>query len=161
MRVLKVALVLSTVVGMAACDREPEMKLIPEDLSWLDTLTVQKPAVVSPEELGMELAAPAAPQRQIAKAPVRTARASVTPRRTTSSTRSTTTASAPARQPRVVEKPQTTRDAAIGAGAGAVIGAVAAGKGNRTKGAVIGGVLGGVTGAVIGATVDKKTTVEY
>ena len=160
MRVLKYALVLSTVVGMSACRSEPEVKLVPEDLSWLDTLQVQTTPVVSPEELGMELAAPAAPARTVSRASVVSRPRAATTRRSTSSG-TQTASSAPVRQPRVVEKPQTTRDAAIGAGAGAVIGAVAAGKGNRTKGAVIGGVLGGITGAVIGATVDKKKTVEY
>lgn len=47
----------------------------------------------------------------------------------------------------------TGRDAAIGAGAGAVIGAVTSR--DKLKGAVIGGVAGAVLGGVIGNNVDK------
>jgi len=51
----------------------------------------------------------------------------------------------------------TKRDAAIGAGAGAVIGAVTSK--NKVKGAVIGGAAGAILGGVIGNNVDvKKTT---
>jgi uncharacterized protein YcfJ len=46
----------------------------------------------------------------------------------------------------------TKRDAAIGAGAGAVIGAVA---GHSVKGAIIGGAAGAILGGVIGNNVDK------
>jgi hypothetical protein len=47
----------------------------------------------------------------------------------------------------------TKRDAAIGAGAGAVIGAVTSR--DKLKGAVIGGVAGAVLGGVLGNNVDK------
>ncbi|HET9634671.1 MAG TPA: YMGG-like glycine zipper-containing protein [Gemmatimonadaceae bacterium] len=60
-------------------------------------------------------------------------------------------APAPARQP-VVEK-HTKRDAAIGAGAGAVIGAVTSR--NKVKGAIIGGAAGAILGGIIGNNVDK------
>jgi len=53
-----------------------------------------------------------------------------------------------------VEK-NTKRDAAIGAGAGAIIGAVTSK--NKVKGGVIGAAAGGILGAVIGNNVDKKT----
>lgn len=46
------------------------------------------------------------------------------------------------------------RDAAIGAGAGAVIGAVTSK--NKVKGGIIGAAAGGILGAVIGNNVDKK-----
>jgi hypothetical protein len=46
------------------------------------------------------------------------------------------------------------RDAAIGAGAGAVIGAVSSK--NKVKGGLIGAAAGGILGAVIGNNVDKK-----
>lgn len=59
--------------------------------------------------------------------------------------------SAPARQP-VIEK-HTKRDAAIGAGAGAVIGAVTSR--NKVKGAIIGGAAGAILGGIIGNNVDK------
>ncbi|MGH7653020.1 MAG: YMGG-like glycine zipper-containing protein [Gemmatimonadaceae bacterium] len=58
--------------------------------------------------------------------------------------------SAPARAPVVVK--HTKRDAAIGAGAGAVIGAVT---GHGVKGAIIGGAAGAILGGVIGNNVDK------
>ncbi|HXN75293.1 MAG TPA: YMGG-like glycine zipper-containing protein [Gemmatimonadaceae bacterium] len=58
--------------------------------------------------------------------------------------------SAPAPAPVVVK--HTKRDAAIGAGAGAVIGAVA---GHSVKGAIIGGAAGAILGGVIGNNVDK------
>ncbi|HUQ98416.1 MAG TPA: YMGG-like glycine zipper-containing protein [Gemmatimonadaceae bacterium] len=60
--------------------------------------------------------------------------------------------SAPApRQPTVVK--HTKRDAAIGAGAGAIIGAVTSK--NKVKGAIIGGAAGAILGGVIGNNVDK------
>jgi len=46
----------------------------------------------------------------------------------------------------------TKRDAAIGAGAGAVIGAVTT---HSVKGAIIGGAAGAILGGVIGNNVDK------
>jgi len=80
-----------------------------------------------------------------------------TVRRTTRSTRSSGTYSsapvysAPAPQPTVVK--HTKRDAAIGAGAGAVIGAVTSQ--NKVKGAIIGGAAGAILGGIIGNNVDK------
>jgi len=62
-------------------------------------------------------------------------------------------APAPARQPTVVK--HTKRDAAIGAGAGAVIGAVTSR--NKVKGAIIGGAAGAILGGIIGNNVDKTT----
>jgi hypothetical protein len=82
-----------------------------------------------------------------------------TVRRTTStrssSSRSSGSApvySAPAPAPQQVVK-HTKRDAAIGAGAGAVIGAVTSK--NKVKGAIIGGAAGAILGGVIGNNVDK------
>ena len=60
-------------------------------------------------------------------------------------------APAPAREPVVVK--HTKRDAAIGAGAGAVIGAVTSR--NKVKGAIIGGAAGAILGGIIGNNVDK------
>jgi uncharacterized protein YcfJ len=74
------------------------------------------------------------------------------PVRRTTSTRSSssgTVYSAPA--PVVVK--HTKRDAAIGAGAGAVIGAITSR--NKVKGAIIGGAAGAILGGVIGNNVDK------
>jgi hypothetical protein len=81
------------------------------------------------------------------------AAAAATPRRTTSTRRSSSssgTYSAP-RQTVIVK--HTKRDAAIGAGAGAIIGAVTSR--DKVKGAVIGGLAGAVLGGVIGNNVDK------
>ena len=84
-------------------------------------------------------------------------------RRTSTTRRSTSTRSsggtyssqpvysAPAPQPTIVK--HTKRDAAIGAGAGAVIGAVTSR--NKVKGAIIGGAAGAILGGVIGNNVDK------
>ncbi|HZE09645.1 MAG TPA: YMGG-like glycine zipper-containing protein [Gemmatimonadaceae bacterium] len=59
--------------------------------------------------------------------------------------------SAPAPAPVVVK--HTKRDAAIGAGAGAVIGAVTSR--SKVKGAIIGGAAGAILGGIIGNNVDK------
>jgi outer membrane lipoprotein SlyB len=78
-----------------------------------------------------------------------------TPTRRTTTVRSTssggTVYSAPAPAPVVVK--HTKRDAAIGAGAGAVIGAVTSR--NKVKGAIIGGAAGAILGGIIGNNVDK------
>jgi len=78
------------------------------------------------------------------------------PVRRTTSTRSSSSASAPvysAPAPAPVVVKHTKRDAAIGAGAGAVIGAVTSR--NKVKGAIIGGAAGAILGGVIGNNVDK------
>jgi hypothetical protein len=85
-----------------------------------------------------------------------TAPRTTTVRRTTSTRSSGTRSSAPvysapAPAPQTVVK-HTKRDAAIGAGAGAVIGAVT---GHGVKGAIIGGAAGAILGGVIGNNVDK------
>ncbi|HEX9607961.1 MAG TPA: YMGG-like glycine zipper-containing protein [Gemmatimonadaceae bacterium] len=79
-----------------------------------------------------------------------------TVRRTTTTTRRSsssggTYSSAPAPAPQEVK--HTKRDAAIGAGAGAVIGAVTSK--DKVKGAIIGGAAGAILGGVIGNNVDK------
>jgi hypothetical protein len=86
-------------------------------------------------------------------APRTTVRRATTTRRSSSSGGTYSSApvySAPAPAPVVVK--HTKRDAAIGAGAGAVIGAVA---GHSVKGAIIGGAAGAILGGVIGNNVDK------
>jgi uncharacterized protein YcfJ len=103
--------------------------------------------------------APATALRSTAAAPRTVVRRTSAPRR--SSTRSSSGSSggyssapvysAPAPQPTVVK--HTKRDAAIGAGAGAVIGAVTSR--NKVKGAIIGGAAGAILGGIIGNNVDK------
>jgi outer membrane lipoprotein SlyB len=95
----------------------------------------------------------AAALRSNATAPRTVYRAPV--RRTTRSSSGGTYSSAPvysAPAPAPVEVKHTKRDAAIGAGAGAVIGAVT---GRSVKGAIIGGAAGAILGGVIGNNVDK------
>ena len=87
-----------------------------------------------------------------------TAAPRTTVRRTTTTTRRSssggTYSSAPVYSaPAPQEVKHTKRDAAIGAGAGAVIGAVA---GHSVKGAIIGGAAGAILGGVIGNNVDKS-----
>jgi hypothetical protein len=101
-------------------------------------------------------AAPAALRSNTAAAPRTVYRAPV--RHTTTTRRSSSGGtyssapvySAPAPAPVIVK--HTKRDAAIGAGAGAVIGAVT---GHGVKGAIVGGAAGAILGGIIGNNVDK------
>jgi hypothetical protein len=130
--------------------------------SDLSTAAASRPytpldSITAAERAGA-VAAPATALRSSASAP-RTVRRTSTARRSTSSRSSGGTYSsapvysAPPRQPTVVK--HTKRDAAIGAGAGAVIGAVTSR--NKVKGAIIGGAAGAILGGVIGNNVDKST----
>jgi hypothetical protein len=95
------------------------------------------------------LTSTASAPRTVTRAPVRR----TSTRRSSSSgvSSSAPVYSAPAPAPVVVK--HTKRDAAIGAGAGAVIGAVTSR--NKVKGAIIGGAAGAILGGVIGNNVDK------
>lgn len=94
---------------------------------------------------GNSLTSTAAAPRTVYRAPVR--------RTSRSSSSGGTYSSAPVYSaPAPVVVKHTKRDAAIGAGAGAVIGAVA---GHSVKGAIIGGAAGAILGGVIGNNVDK------
>ena len=80
------------------------------------------------------------------------------PRTTTRRTSTARRSSQPVYYPAPAPAPQrvvkhTKRDAAIGAGAGAIIGAVTSK--NKVKGAIIGGAAGAILGGVIGNNVDK------
>ena len=118
----------------------------------LDSITAAERAGVATST------APATSLRSTASAPRTTVRRTTTTRRTSSPSRSSGTYSsapvysAPAPQPTVVK--HTKRDAAIGAGAGAVIGAVTSR--NKVKGAIIGGAAGAILGGIIGNNVDKS-----
>jgi len=180
MRVLKTVLVLSTLVGAAACNEQPKPQA--ENLAWLDSLDLRTPpaqqAVVSPVELGMTATpAPEATPAPVAATPVATvAKKSTSTSSHTSSHRSSTRRRSSSsgsssggsygggevyRAPRTVTVKHTRRDAAIGAGAGAVVGAVAGGGRHRVKGAVIGAAAGAIAGAVFGNNVDKHTRPQY
>ena len=115
--------------------------------------------VVSPTEAGyapQQLASTAAPVRRAPAAVRRTAA-----RRSNGASRSTsgggTRYPAPAPPPIVVKHTQ--RDAAIGAGAGAVLGAITSR--NKVKGGLIGAAVGGILGGVIGNNVDKQTKIPW
>ena len=176
MRVLKMAVIVSTLVGAAACSRDAQPAADQQrQLTWLDSLMTQ-PAQPTAAASALELNQAPAPQpaAPLAVAQVEEKPAAAAPARRSSSTHRSSTsrrsrssssgtyASAPVyRQPRVTEVKHTRRDAAIGAGTGAVIGAVAGGGRHRVRGAIVGGVLGGVAGAVIGNNVDKSHRIQY
>jgi len=107
----------------------------------LDSITAAERAGVAPTSNSL---------RSTSTAPRTTVRRA-TSTRSTSSRASAPVYSAPAPQQTVVK--HTKRDAAIGAGAGAIIGAVTSR--NKVKGAIIGGAAGAILGGVIGNNVDK------
>jgi hypothetical protein len=116
-------------------------------------------SITAAERAGVATAPAAAltssPTRTTTSAPVR--RTTTTRRSSSRSSSGGSYSSAPVysapapRQPTIVK--HTKRDAAIGAGAGAVIGAVTSR--NKVKGAIIGGAAGAILGGVIGNNVDK------
>jgi hypothetical protein len=110
----------------------------------LDSITAAERAGVAP---ATALRSTSTAPRTVYRAPVR--------RTTTRSSGGTYSSQpvyrAPAPAPVVVK--HTKRDAAIGAGAGAIIGAVTSR--NKVKGAIIGGAAGAILGGVIGNNVDK------
>ena len=108
----------------------------------LDSITAAERAGVAP---ATSLRSTSTAPRTVYRAPVR---------RTTRSSSGGTYSSQPVyRAPAPVEVKHTKRDAAIGAGAGAVIGAITSQ--NKVKGAIIGGAAGAILGGVIGNNVDK------
>jgi len=116
----------------------------------LDSITAAERAGVA------TTTAPTTALRSTASTPrTTTVRRTSTARRSSSSGGTYSSApvySAPAPRQPVIEK-HTKRDAAIGAGAGAVIGAVTSR--NKVKGAIIGGAAGAILGGIIGNNVDK------
>ena len=112
-------------------------------------------SITAAERAGMTTI-PAKALTSTASAPRTTVRRTSSARRT-SSRSSGGYSSAPVytpapREPTIVK--HTKRDAAIGAGAGAVIGAVTSK--NKVKGAIIGGAAGAIIGGIIGNNVDKE-----
>ena len=108
----------------------------------LDSITAAERAGVAP---ATSLRSTSTAPRTVYRAPVR---------RTTRSSSGGTYSSQPVyRAPAPVEVKHTKRDAAIGAGAGAIIGAVTSR--DKVKGAIIGGAAGAILGGVIGNNVDK------
>jgi hypothetical protein len=109
-------------------------------------------SITAAERAGVTTAPASNSLRSTTAAPRTTVRRTTTTRRSSSSGTysSAPVYRAPAPQQEVKH---TKRDAAIGAGAGAVIGAVA---GHSVKGAIIGGAAGAILGGVIGNNVDKS-----
>jgi YMGG-like Gly-zipper len=121
--------------------------------SDLSTAAASRPytpldSITAAERAGTTTSLRSTAPRTVYRAPVRR---TTTTRRTSSS--GGTYSSAPAPAPAQVEVKHTKRDAAIGAGAGAVIGAITSQ--NKVKGAIIGGAAGAILGGVIGNNVDK------
>jgi hypothetical protein len=127
--------------------------------SDLSTAAASRPytpldSITAAERAGVAATTAPTALRSTSTAPRTTVRRTSTARRSTSSGGTYSSApvySAPAPQPTVVK--HTKRDAAIGAGAGAVIGAVTSK--NKVKGAIIGGAAGAILGGIIGNNVDK------
>jgi hypothetical protein len=126
------------------------------DLSTAAQATPYTPldSITAAERAGVAVAPAPTALRSTATTTRTPVRRTTTTRRSSSSGGTYSSApvySAPAPQPTVVK--HTKRDAAIGAGAGAVIGAVTSK--NKVKGAIIGGAAGAILGGVIGNNVDK------
>ena len=116
----------------------------------LDSITAAERAGTATAPAALRSNANAATPRTVYRAPVR--RTTTTRRSSSGGTYSSAPVySAPAPAPVVVK--HTKRDAAIGAGAGAVIGAVTSK--DKVKGAIIGGAAGAILGGIIGNNVDK------
>lgn len=112
-------------------------------------------SITAAERAGVATTAPTTALRSTSTPRTTTVRRTSTARRSSSSGGTYSSApvySAPAPREPVVVK-HTKRDAAIGAGAGAVIGAVTSR--NKVKGAIIGGAAGAILGGIIGNNVDK------
>ena len=125
--------------------------------SDLSTAAASRPytpldSITAAERAGASTTVPTTALRSTASTPRTT-----TVRRTSTARRSSsggTYSSAPVYSaPAPVVVKHTKRDAAIGAGAGAVIGAVTSR--NKVKGAIIGGAAGAILGGIIGNNVDK------
>jgi len=129
--------------------------------SDLSTAAASRPytpldSITAAERAGVATSTAPTALRSTSTAPRTTVRRTTTTRRSTSSGSSGTYSSAPvysAPAPAPQEVKHTKRDAAIGAGAGAVIGAVTSR--NKVKGAIIGGAAGAILGGIIGNNVDK------
>ncbi len=130
--------------------------------SDLSTAAASRPytpldSITAAERAGVTTSTAPAALRSTATAPRTTVRRTTTARRSTSRSSGGTYSSAPvysAPAPAPVVVKHTKRDAAIGAGAGAVIGAVTSR--NKVKGAIIGGAAGAILGGIIGNNVDKS-----
>jgi outer membrane lipoprotein SlyB len=163
MKSLKMLILAPAIMLSAACSKDkPADPSLNSDLGLaaqantpLDSVTAAEQSKGATGTSAMRSGTPAA------AAPKATSSSTTHKASSTASHSSTSTASSgtttKASTPVTTVQKNTKRDAAIGAGAGAVIGAVTSK--NKVKGAVIGGAAGAILGGVIGNNVDvKKTT---
>jgi len=126
--------------------------------SDLSTAAASRPytpldSITAAERAGVATSTAPTALRSTSTAPRTTVRRTSTARRTTSRSSGTYSSAPVYSAPAPQEVKHTKRDAAIGAGAGAVIGAVTSK--NKVKGAIIGGAAGAILGGIIGNNVDK------
>jgi hypothetical protein len=158
--ILKSFLIAPALLAMVACNKDkPADASLNTDLGLaaqarngapLDSITAAERARTAAAASAPAAVAPAPAPRTTAT----TTRRTTTTRRSSSGGSSSSGATASAPAPREEIHKNTKRDAAIGAGAGAIIGGVVA-KGG-VKGAVIGGAAGAILGGVIGNNVDVQ-----
>ena len=153
----KKLLIIPAAVFAFACSKSDNNTAADSALnSDLSTAAASRPytpldSITAAERAGVATGSPTALRSTASTRTVTPVRRTTTTRRSSSGTYSSAPVySAPAPAPVVVK--HTKRDAAIGAGAGAVIGAVA---GHSVKSTIIGGAAGAILGGVIGNNVDK------
>lgn len=149
------------VVLAAACGRNSSPAVddaLKQDLALASQAQPYNPQqFVSPTEANLTGQA-SAPQNLKTVARAAPARRTSTTRRSSGSSRSSG-GYYPAPAPPTHTEKHTGRDAAIGAGAGAVIGAISSR--DKVKGGLIGAAAGGILGAVIGNNVDIQKKVGW
>jgi len=157
MKKMRMLFLVPVAILAAACGRDDSSKKVDDALNSDLSLAAQAHPYNALDSISAaERAAQAqgvAPVGYVGGQPVYSTPRTTTPvRRTTRRSSSSSGTYYPAPRQTVIVK-HTKRDAAIGAGAGAVIGAVTSR--DKVKGAVIGGLAGAILGGVIGNNVDK------
>ena len=158
MKKMRMLLLVPVAILAAACGRDDSSKKVDDALNSDLSLAAQAHPMNALDSISAaERAAQAqgvAPVGYVGGQPVYSTPRTTTPVRRTTTRRSSSSSGTyyPAPRQQVIVK-HTNRDAAIGAGAGAVIGAVTSR--DKVKGAVIGGLAGAILGGVIGNNVDK------
>jgi hypothetical protein len=161
MRKMRMLFLVPVAILAAACGRDDSSKKVDDALNSDLSLAAQAHPITALDSISAaERAAQAqgvAPVGYVGGQPVYSTprTTTTTPVRRTATRRSSSSSGTyyPAPRQTTVVK-HTTRDAAIGAGAGAVLGAVTSR--DKVKGAVIGGLAGAILGGVIGNNVDKS-----
>ena len=157
MKKIRMLFLVPVAILAAACGRDDSSKKVDDALNSDLSLAAQAHPYNALDSISAaERAAQAqgvAPVGYVGGQPVYSTPRTTTPVRRTTARRSSSSGTYyPAPRQQVIVK-HTNRDAAIGAGAGAVIGAVTSR--DKVKGAVIGGLAGAILGGVIGNNVDK------